>query len=1000
MNTNPVPELRLLASLAIVLVATAHAQLIKQSLSGSDASLFSFTTPSAGGPKVIVAKFVTEDPPGPFDIGNPLDNLRFELLPPPSSAVDSTSFVLSDTVKSIDNKAGTDTVCDVRAVVTADPAAPNFRIIKIRVFFRYSYVFPGPESWQLLAKNPGVAGTIHFVGFESDNLGPDLATMEAVAEAAATKPYLINYIQDGSGNPDVWNFPLFVDFASDQVLTFGSAHVNSSDAFAWKESYDFINIGTAPLSITGVNPAAAPAGPYSASPYFTAPSTILPAAALTGVVFKFLPTTTGPATDVNITLTVNSPPISQLKVNLTGGKGVRLRTGLLVDISGSMLDDVHGVSTSLESASKMYKARDAARYFVDVYRLNIPEAEIGLVTYPNLAGACPAAEQVVNYDKVQNPGLFSALHDKRLDRNDSGRIKPVDEFFQTPMVAGLDLVRASLPPVSPVEYNKRLVFMVGDGQHNCPSGTSPFSSKSALETSGIKFYTIPYGDDHAAWTQQLKDIATWTGGGSFPVNLDNEEGPGGLKKRSENALREVIGLETITDPSGTIQRSQKVRNVVCIPEEEYVLNFLVHWQNERVGAISVALEAPDGTRIDKTTAASQPADVGYFETDSSAGFCVRGSFLAARKGVGEWWIELTGTTAIPQGQSVDFSYSVYSQSSLKSGYRINPWLTGMTSAVALFVGEAAHSVRAGGSAMLQYRAPTVWFGNWLATAKVDPQLILSVTNTVDGLPLSLAERKMWVLRNRMEQTFDPQWVTNVLEVQPAQEARGQAVYAANLDTARVPGSYEFVGKLAGRTMHGDCFEREISFIHRVRINYRPDLLQQALRIFTPEITPFYPATLAEAIRKGPPDGEKFTAVEFTPRDELGNLAGPGSGDQIAIALADGKLLEGVVDNLDGSFTYIAQHKAGSDPAVTVGLEGVSTAPIRFSVIDGTAPVIRVTRSASDITLRWFGDGVALEETGALPLGWKPSTTQVTTQGNTNTAVVRPSDSSRFYRLRR
>jgi len=78
MNSKLLPKLTLLASLTTVITTTASAQLIDSPVSGADVELFQFTTPAGTGSKVVVAKFVTEDPsPGPFVPLNPLDDLRF-----------------------------------------------------------------------------------------------------------------------------------------------------------------------------------------------------------------------------------------------------------------------------------------------------------------------------------------------------------------------------------------------------------------------------------------------------------------------------------------------------------------------------------------------------------------------------------------------------------------------------------------------------------------------------------------------------------------------------------------------------------------------------------------------------------------------------------------------------------------------------------------------------------------------------------------------------------
>jgi len=65
------------------------------------------------------------------------------------------------------------------------------------------------------------------------------------------------------------------------------------------------------------------------------------------------------------------------------------------------------------------------------------------------------------------------------------------------------------------------------------------------------------------------------------------------------------------------------------------------------------------------------------------------------------------------------------------------------------------------------------------------------------------------------------------------------------------------------------------------------------------------------------------------------------------------------------------------------------------------PALTVSRSGNDIRIAWLASqtGLVLQETAALPGGWRDSSASVTVEGNQNVALIGPTGTAMFYRLR-
>lgn len=895
--------------------------------------MFEFDTPegSTGTDHVIIGKFVVDDL---------ASDLEFRLETTSTATYPITDFKISQfnipLLNDLDEEVA---MLRVRDLSDTESAAPGYRIIMVSVEYEDGYTFASAETWKIRAKQPS-SGTLHYWGFWAEGTG------EVTVEALLTRPKLIEFIVDGSGDPDVTNFAAFVDFPTTKTISFGEVHTDLADALVPKESYEFINVGTATLDIISVNPASPPGGAYEVTNYPGSASDVLPLAAFTGTVFRCKPTsgtnpTLGPIPNETITITINSSAIPMLQINLANNRAIRLNTAILLDLSGSMLTDIHGVGswdsnsrpTNPEDVRKIWHAREAGRLFKEVYRNLLQSGRLGLFTYPDLNGNCPDAQQVVALQEVSSNHTFL---DQRLNNADPMRIAPESDYFLTPMAEGIKKVYDTLPR-GQVD-NRSAVVMIGDGQHSCdsnPPNINPADWEPELRDSTIKFYTIPYGDNNAAWTEQLKDISAWTEGFSYPTNLLSVLNDGDIRRTHEKAIRDVLDLQPISDPQGSIRRNQSITHSVCVTRHAYTLTFIVSWDANRENALSANLQNPEGTLITPATAESSPADVGYFSSRSYVGYVVRGQYLDGRAGTGLWKVRLTGSSTIPSGQTVSYSYSVYAQSRLKTNYDLDFWYAGDKGLFKLIIGDQAHRIR-NLTATLEYRAPSRSFGKYLASTRIDPKLVLEKPEMIDGKQATLADKKYYALKTVLKKPFDPATRVHQLKLVPI-PVKGHKIttgtvsnhYTAVLEDTKVDGLYELVARVKGVTVHGDCFEREISLSQNIGVRLNPNLIRTQIKFKPVKVTPYMPKTLVRSVSAPLAKDMVRISVVFTPQDALGNYLGPGYADEIRFKVTAAEPLGPIVDNLDGSYIQVIQYEKGTVPSVTVFARGITSPVIRM-----------------------------------------------------------------------
>ena len=306
---------------------------VTEKVSSADANpviLFQFNTPSGatGTDRFIMAKFVVDDTSS---------DLEFRLETATIAKYPITDFKISQGNVDLNDADSGNPVARlrVRDKSSTEDAATGYRIIRISLEY-LDYTFAASETWRIRAKQPAT-GTLHFWGFWTEGTG------ESAMELEVTRPKLIPIIPDPT---DFTALNAAGNFPEPYNISFGEVHIDLPINYAPEEKYEFHNVGTQKLTITGVSPAKdllneayVPSNyPGSATP------PVLPLGSLTGTTFKCNPkNNTGALPEENITITVSSSTITALHINLINNRGIRLNTAILLDLSGSMLTDLDGI---------------------------------------------------------------------------------------------------------------------------------------------------------------------------------------------------------------------------------------------------------------------------------------------------------------------------------------------------------------------------------------------------------------------------------------------------------------------------------------------------------------------------------------------------------------------------------------------------------------------------------------------------------------------------------
>jgi hypothetical protein len=936
-------------------VVSSHLKVLVPS-GGGLVDLFTFPKPDACMPspctdqRVMMAKFIVDET---------ATDLSFELrsVTSPISKYPVTAFSTAaggPNVSVVDNDLAAP--ANVAATVRArfadpalEPAAPGFKVLTLLVRFDNSYDgFPPGEVWKIQA-NATPPGDDHYYGFRVDG------ATEAAAGPLVTKPKLINFITDAQ----LTNFGAFVDLSDPVTFNFGQVHISLPSTYVPDEQYEFRNVGTAALNITAANPASFPGGgPFAFENYPSPPVSVLPMAPLSKRI-TFQPTVAGPAAAVNVTFTTNDV---DRHVNLSG-QGITLRSAILLDLSGSMEADKNGNFGAPPEQQKLYAARLAALQFAELYRNILPQAKLGLYSYPDLAASCPGSDQLVSLSTIDTN---IQGYRNRLNVNLGHPDFIAHANGETPMAAGIGRAWSVLFPKP--DNTRAAVFQIGDGQHSYGICDSPpphatpeaWYNDPAFANAKIPFFTIPYGAmfQGSPTTAQFQQIAsksrTETGspGFMFPADVTDETA---LNTQFTKALARALDLETLKDPKANITAGGNATHNVCVTESSQQIVFSVHWALKNASAVEVKVETPDHAMLTPASPAANPGHLSYSAGDTFADYVVRGKYLAGKAGSGVWKIHVKGN------QATSYVYQVYAQDRLKTQPKFDWGIVGRKARFELlYPGDPSPILAA--SLTGRYEVPTASFNNYLATTPITPEMLARVPQE-QGRQMALAEKKYYALVNFAKKPFLGERVTTEFKLGdepvplPTGEPTGRSVgergaiapetlmartmaakaaattglrsYAQELPITKYDGLHSLVVSVIGATALGECFEREYSVNQWADILLTSDLIRTAVRFEEAIAKPFFPPEVVKKLQTPVPAGRIRKAVTFTPVDAAGNYFGVGRASEITFQIKGAEVMAPAVDNLDGSYTQLVEYPKGAAPSIAVAVGDVQSAEVPF-----------------------------------------------------------------------
>jgi hypothetical protein len=809
---------------------------------------------------------------------------------------------------------------DLIGTVVSEPPPGGYRVIEVELTWNPNYDFASLESRTWMIRACRHTSPAYYWGFYD-------AGARATVISNVNQPRLVAFAPNGNLDSFVKGFA-FTDLPTTIPIGFGSAHISASSQYAVTEAFGFVNVGTAPFRIGSVSVTVTPSGATNPFAFDTisTPKDILPITDAFTNTLTFNPTTLGPAPAVSIQLNNTSGGTRTLNLS---GTGVQLKSAALIDVSGSMLEDVRGsYPASSPQETKLWAARRAALEFAQLYGAISPQALLALYSYPNLAGTCPSSEQYIEYARAPkddadprfipwanrlSPGFDASL---LLTFNSTARGTPLAEGMKTTFQA----------LTSHDEHQRVAVFMFGDGEHNCDStGTigRPLDWLNELRGRTVPYYTVPYGPAGSAWMQTFETIAEASGGRSFPANADASSE--GFQKETKEALREIMQMEPVADPTTTIATGATKEHPICVTESTDQIVFSVHWKSHNPQSLNVTLRSP-------TSVAYTPASVGptisYISGENYAAYVVRGALLRGTTGAGEW------NLVVRANEGVTYTYQVFAKDRIVG----KPGLTVAPGIFELGVNFFAEQTKFLGNLNVtaEYTAPSVSYETFLATTKVDFPQLQDLPKDIQGT-LSWAEKKSYALPKTGEvklvpKPIDPNAGTKAKAAPAA--AAAEIHYAAQVDGFRIAGNYDAVVRVRADTAPKQCFQREYQ-ISRFLIPLLTSILLdknlvltklEPLKVFDGRL-PLLDGELQEAIKKPVPAGTTRDVLQIEPKDESGNFFGIGRAREVEFNVQGAEKISGVQDGLDGSYYQVVQYKTGAEVKASVRVGGVAmTAP--------------------------------------------------------------------------
>jgi hypothetical protein len=628
----------------------------------------------------------------------------------------------------------------------------------------------------------------------------------------------------------------------------------------------------------------------------------------------------------------------------------KLEIVFLLDTSGSMSFTPDGRPANSPTDARWSKLTVATKQFLDLLGgFAGGQGSVGMAMFPDITGPNYPVEPAPSNSSADFQHLLAPISSSSIDSAKNS----LDDFTAappgaTPLGHGIGFVIGTLPtsPNSQDGYfspdqasiNRRWMVLMSDGAWNDGDNPMSFIHPSELPGLGqnntpgtsikdkhVRVITVAYGDrtgqnpfqvDH----KLLENIVTATVDDQADVQIRNldagvDDNGMDLKKKFRTALTTHLELDPTSDPTGVVTSDEPdAQHRITVASYDTRVAIVVSWGTFDEERIDISVLTPNGEVITPQNATNFEG-ITYSSHPTYKMFVFDHSFLSNSKDpanprYGTWKLNVHGNFGLFMERE-EYDYDAITESGLR--------LRLSCSQPRYFAGdtiELTASLTLDGmpipyaSVMLNTTTPGQFADNLLAPAQVTEQELErareSLNNQRDVNRIGLKAQALR-LKNIVFNTFSiPGSVPMIYD-------DGAGVYRASIQQTTTPGTYDFYVTAVGDTRDGEFFRRERRAQARV------------------EVFPEAKYTQIHTIYE-----EGSAVVHFWPRDRYGNylLCDPQTSPTFSIDVQGGDLGGDLVDNLDGSYTQAIKYNGGSEPSISLSIDGRVTIPDKVIVSPG------------------------------------------------------------------
>ncbi|MBN2440884.1 MAG: VWA domain-containing protein [Spirochaetales bacterium] len=598
---------------------------------------------------------------------------------------------------------------------------------------------------------------------------------------------------------------------------------------------------------------------------------------------------------------------------------------VLMDTSGSMGWYHDGSTHDLAGGccSRLASAKAASNYFVERLGTLTTDSRLGVAIFPaepapstnygdewNALTALPSGA-VISSIQTAIGGETETCADCSTPPGTPGTPTGIQVNWNgTPTRYGLDAA-AGMFPIAAGDYRSRTIVLLSDGAYNI--GDDP-AETAYLDTTfvdnDIHIYTIGMGtgSDNVNHSS-LQNISTGT---DTPVGTDGDGNPFGFTTYNlgdtasepnlfpfvEKIMGDMISLDFIADPPGTIKPNSKNVHKFLITSHDELLSFTVSWESSQADLLDFYITTPDKNKMEP-----QVSGNGY------RNITINREVDKKFSKNGEWILTIINKS---KKTPVTYNYSVMTRSNLNMRMFLNKgkYYTGDTMLIQARLIE--NNIRFKGTAKViaTIERPESGIGDWFRKNSVSEKELKKLPDKRSKEPFSMLDKKRHILekdkRKKLPGRIKDSQIILHDDGKNGDKYADDGIYSARFPDFAIPGIYKFKINADGTTRNKQNFHRETEIQKYIDIGVSPkDTIVEG-------------GIVERAGRK-----IKVIRIRVTPVDKYKNHLGPGYANTIRIKVSDGKPKGEVTDLLDGTYEQHFELAGSSkEPTVTAVVKGV------------------------------------------------------------------------------